>query len=173
LRPPGTQISPEHRAQIEAGRERFNEMAKRQYGLDIKEGPFGINSIPSLVGEKFAVTKGKGPEYHHVVESAYWLESLNIEDLHILRALAEKAGLDGDEFITALSNPKYQEEVNSDIQFAYQNGLQGVPALIFNNKYLVSGAQPYEVLLDIVRQVEEKSGEDAEIDADDSDDLDQ
>jgi len=35
--------------------------------------------------------------------------------------------------------------------------LTGVPALIFNNRYLVSGAQPYEVLRQVVEKVQEEN----------------
>ncbi len=37
--------------------------------------------------------------------------------------------------------------------YSVSYGLQGVPALIFNNKYLVSGVQPYEVLKQVVEKV--------------------
>jgi predicted DsbA family dithiol-disulfide isomerase len=154
LRQPGTEISPEHKARIDAGHVRFLEAARAQYGIEINRGPFGLNSIPALVGEKYAESQGKGDEYHHVVQDAYWLDAQRIDDLNVLKGLAVKAGLDGDQFIDALSDPQYQEEVSNDVQFAQVNGITGVPALIFNEKYVISGAQPFEVLLDIVQQLE-------------------
>ena len=43
--------------------------------------------------------------------------------------------------------------IEADVELAYQYGLTGVPALIFNNRYLVSGAQPFEVLQQVVEKV--------------------
>ena len=40
----------------------------------------------------------------------------------------------------------------ADVQQAFDYGLSGVPALVFNNKYLVSGAQPYELLAQVADQ---------------------
>jgi predicted DsbA family dithiol-disulfide isomerase len=45
---------------------------------------------------------------------------------------------------------------------AHQYGLSGVPAIVFENRYLVSGAQPYAVLKQVADQViaEQKTSED-------------
>ena len=57
-------------------------------------------------------------------------------------------------FWMRLSAEKYFEAaVDHDIQFARQNGLDGVPALVFENRYLVSGAQPVEQLRQVVDQI--------------------
>ena len=42
----------------------------------------------------------------------------------------------------------------ADVEQAHDYGLSGVPALVFANKYLVSGAQPYEVLTEVVEKIE-------------------
>jgi hypothetical protein len=57
-------------------------------------------------------------------------------------------------FATALETPTYLHQVLADITQAQAMGLQGVPAMIFAGKYLVSGAQPYEVLAKVVGDVE-------------------
>jgi predicted DsbA family dithiol-disulfide isomerase len=38
-------------------------------------------------------------------------------------------------------------------------GLDGVPALVFADKYLVSGAQPYNVLKQVVEKVQAEQDE--------------
>lgn len=70
--------------------------------------------------------------------------------------IAERAGLEARPFLKALQDETYQSQVNVDIQQAYHYGLSGVPALIFDNKYLVSGAQPYELLVQVVEKVLEE-----------------
>jgi len=56
-----------------------------------------------------------------------------------------------------LDNETYAQQVTADIEQAFAYGLRGVPALVFNNKFLVSRAQPYEMLV----QVAEKAMEEA------------
>ena len=145
-------ISEEYRAAILAKRPQTEQMAERYYGVTINSGPFGINSRPALVGAKYAEAMGNGPAYHETVLKAYWQEAKDISDLNVLRELAESAGLDGEAFLVALDEPEYQEAVHKDVVMAYQMGITGVPAMVFNNKYLVSGAQTTAGLKDIMRQ---------------------
>jgi predicted DsbA family dithiol-disulfide isomerase len=158
LRPKsGPPISEEYKARILANRPRMKQMAWEMYGLQINEGPFGIDSRPVLVGAKYAEAQGHGPAYHERVLRAYWEEAENLEDIATLKRLAADAGLDPDAFEAALSEKDYDHQVTRDVLTAYQSGINGVPALIFDGKYFVSGAQPYEVLADVVEQIE--SGE--------------
>src|SRR5262249_16334659 len=98
--------------------------------------------------------QGKGEAYHKAVQDAYWQEGRSIEDIDVLKELAASAGLDPDAFEAALKQPEYEAAVGADIQQAYEYGFSGVPALIVENKNLVSGAQPYDVLQRVVQQIE-------------------
>ena len=137
-------------------RPQMEAMARDRYGLEINAGPFGINSRPALIGAKFAEAHGQGEAYHDAVFRAYWQESLNIEDVDVLAEQATAVNLNKTEFIAALSDPTYEQQVIADIEQAYRFGLSGVPALVFNQKYLVTGAQPLHVL----EEVAEKALED-------------
>ena len=63
--------------------------------------------------------------------------------------------------MSSSSRPRYKTrtfdaEVSADVELAHEYGLNGVPALIFENKYLVSGAQPYDTLRRVVEKVQEE-----------------
>lgn len=146
-------ISAEYRAKIEAGRPRLYAVAREQYGLEMNPGPFGFDSRPALIGAKYAESQGVGPAYHAAVMKAYWLEAKAIDDLELLGEIAAAVGLDKDAFRQALSDPIYEEEVQADIDQAYAFGINGVPGMVFVDKYLVSGAQPYPVLCQAVEQI--------------------
>jgi predicted DsbA family dithiol-disulfide isomerase len=156
LRPEGTQIPPEHRARIEAHRPQMHAMMRETYGEEINEGPLGITSRPALVGAKFAEAQSEelGKRYHDAVLRAYWKEAQSIDQIDLLVTLAEGAGLDPVAFRAALNDETYIAQVDADIYQAHRYGLSGVPALIFENKYLISGAQPPEVLRQVVDQLE-------------------
>lgn len=158
LRPAGAPpISPEYRRQIEAKRPQMETMARERYGIEMNAGPFGIDSRPALVGAKYAEAQGVGDAYHDAVFRAYWQDAQNIEDRDVLADLAGRLGLDRDGFLAALEDEALQAEVTADIQQAFAYGLSGVPALVFNNKYLVTGAQPYELLEQVVGQIQSES----------------
>jgi predicted DsbA family dithiol-disulfide isomerase len=153
LRPRGAPpISPEYRARIEAGRPRFAAMAREQYGLEINPGPFGIDSRPALIGEQYAMTQGRGDAYHDAVADAYWLHALPIDSPDVLADIAASVGLERAAFLPALDVPEYAEAVDADIAWARANEISGVPALVYDEKYLVMGAQPYPVLEQVLRQ---------------------
>jgi predicted DsbA family dithiol-disulfide isomerase len=157
LRPKGSApISPEYRARIDASRPRFIQMMWEMYGVDIQPGPFGINSRPALIAAKFAEAQSEeiGAAFHDAVFQAYWTEGRNIEETDVLKDVAAQVGLDGDQVVAALDDPQYEIAVNADLRQAYAYGLRGVPALIFEEKYLVSGWQSAEVLAQVVEEME-------------------
>ena len=145
-------MPPEYRARIEAGRPQLEAMARERYGLEMNPGPFGINSRPALVGAKFAEAQGVGEAYHNAMFRAYWQDAKNIEDVDVLVEVATAVGLNRDEFLAALDDPQYQNAMLADVQQAFQYGLSGVPAMVYNNKYLVTGAQPYELLVEVAEK---------------------
>jgi predicted DsbA family dithiol-disulfide isomerase len=88
---------------------------------------------------------------------AYWQEGENIGNPDVLKQIASSVGLDTDHFASAvLANPTYKREVEQDIRQAHEYGIDAVPALVFDNKYLVLGAQPYDVLKQVVETVQKE-----------------
>jgi len=154
LRPAGSPpISPQRRAQIEASRPLFQKRAHEQYGLDIDAGPFGIDSRPALIAEKYAESQGKGEAFHKAVMKAYWQQARSIDDKAVLKEIAEQVGLNTENFDDVLTNPDFDAQVSADIDLAREYGLSGVPALVFADQYLVVGAQPYAVLKQVVEKI--------------------
>jgi len=134
----------------------FNKRAREQYGLEINSGPFGINSRPALVANKYADSRGKGEAFHKAVMDAYWQQARSIEDANVLKEIAEHVGLNTENFEAALTDPLYDAEVSADIELAREYRLDAVPALIFAEKYLVVGAQPYDTLKQVIEKIQEE-----------------
>lgn len=126
----------------------------------MKPGPPGTTSRPALVLEKYAQTQGKGAAFHVAAMRAYWEQGKDIGDTVVLRTVAEEVGLTTKDFEQILASEGFNEQVNADVEMAHTYGLTGVPALIFADHYLVMGAQPYQMLKQVVERVieEEKSG---------------
>ena len=165
LHPTGSPpISPERQARILAGRPQLQRRAREQYGLEMNPGPIGANSRPALVLEKYAESQGKGAAFHVAAMRAYWEQARDIGDMAVLREIAEQVGLNTKDFEQILASEAFDGQVTADIELAYEYGMTGVPALVFADHYLLMGAQPYEVLKQVVERVidEEKSGGEVE-----------
>ncbi|MFN8470641.1 MAG: DsbA family protein [Anaerolineae bacterium] len=149
LRPPGSPpIPPEYRARIDAGWPRVEAIARERFGLEMRQ-PRPTESGGTRMahaGAKFAEARGRGDPYHRAVFRAYWQEGQDITVADTLVDIARDIGLDPDAYRAALVDPVYMDQVLADEGFAAQAGLSGVPAFIFGERYLVSGAQPPDVL---------------------------
>lgn len=122
----------------------------------MKTHRWGVKSRYALEGAKYAEEKGAGPAYHEAMFRAHFVEDRDFGDLETLGDLAAEVGLDRAGFLEAVKSGAYGPQVDADISQAQAYGLQGVPALLIEQKYLVSGAQPTEALLDIVQQVRQR-----------------
>jgi len=91
------------------------------------------------------------------VYAAYFEEGRDIGTLDILLEIAAEQGLDAAEMRTLLEGTAAQEEVLGEAQWAQQQGISGVPFFIFNNRYAFSGAQPPDVILEVLEKVREES----------------
>ena len=155
--------SADYLAKVEANRPRLYSMAREQYGLEMQPGPFNFDSRPALIGAKYAEGAGHGPAYHAEVMKAYWLQARDISDRVVLADVATSVGLSRSSFLSALDDGRYADEVEREKEQARLFGLGAVPAMVFADKYLVSGAQPYAVLADVVERIRQMDidGEDA------------
>lgn len=69
-----------------------------------------------------------------------------------LERLAVDAGLDADEVARVLESDTYAAEVRADEADAHRLGATGVPFFVFDGRYAVGGAQPPEVLLEVLQR---------------------
>lgn len=83
---------------------------------------------------------------------AYFSEGRAIADPGTLADLAAEAGLDRAEAQTVLASDAYLAAVREDQATARALGISGVPFFVVDRTYGVSGAQPADVLLDVLRQ---------------------
>ncbi len=150
-------MSPQRLEQIKASRPQFQRRAREQYGVEINSGPMNIDSRPALDAEKYAESQGKGKAFHEAVMHAYWQQARDISDINVLQEIAESVGMDTENFASKIANPEFDVQVSDDIALANEYRLDGVPALVFADKYLVMGAQPYNVLQQVVERVQTES----------------
>jgi predicted DsbA family dithiol-disulfide isomerase len=83
---------------------------------------------------------------------AYFTEGELVSDGATLVRLAEEVGLDGDQVSEALASGRFAEEVREDERTAGEIGISAVPTFVVNRSIGVSGAQPPDVLLDLLTE---------------------
>jgi predicted DsbA family dithiol-disulfide isomerase len=116
-----------------------------ELGLPLGKRKKTYNSRLAQELGKWAEWKGKGDEFHNAVFRAYFVDGRNIGKVEELVGLAESVGLPGGEAKTVLQSRSFRKEVDSDWQRAHGLAITAVPTFVIN-KQAVVGAQPYEVL---------------------------
>jgi predicted DsbA family dithiol-disulfide isomerase len=83
---------------------------------------------------------------------AYFSEGQLISDPETLVALGTETGLPESEVRELLASERFADEVRADEQSAAGLGVSGVPTFIVDRKVGVTGAQPPELILEMLRQ---------------------
>jgi predicted DsbA family dithiol-disulfide isomerase len=87
---------------------------------------------------------------------AFFEEGLDIGDRSVLLDIATLAGLDSAELHRALGDPALAARVVAEEEQAVRLGIGGVPAMVIRHgagqAYLLSGAQPFDVVQHAVEQ---------------------
>ncbi len=83
---------------------------------------------------------------------AYFSEGQLISDRETLIRLAGEVGVDEDEVRRLLDSDRYSDEVRADEREATALGISAVPTFVVDRQLGVSGAQPPEVMLQLLRQ---------------------
>ena len=85
--------------------------------------------------------------------AAYFTDGQSPASHDVLVRVAGQVGLDVAQAKTVLSSDLYAVEVRAQAQFYTGQGIRSVPAVIINDRHLISGGQPVEVFEQALRQV--------------------
>ncbi len=126
--------------------------------MDVEGLPYGrrthtYNSRLAQELGKWADTQPGGAAIHEALYKAYFVEARNIGDPDVLLEIAGSVGLDADEARAVVQERRFKDAVDADWAKSHQYGITGVPTFVAA-RYGVVGAQPYEVL----EQLVEKAG---------------
>jgi predicted DsbA family dithiol-disulfide isomerase len=85
--------------------------------------------------------------------TAYFTEGLNPGALEVLVSRAVQVGLDGERAREVLESDAFAAEVREREAFYTSHGIHSVPAVILNDRHLISGGQPPEAFEQALRQL--------------------
>ncbi len=101
----------------------------------------------------WAEMQGRQRELKMALFEAYFTKGENPGSHEVLTRVAAEIGLDATEAAEVLATGAYEEEVREQEAFFQRQGITGVPAIIINQRHLISGGQPPEVFERALRQI--------------------
>lgn len=101
---------------------------------------------------KLATKYGLAGKAQQQLFEAYFVEGKHIGRYDILKRIGDKIGLDGEAVDGLFAGDFFTDEVKADEWEANKMGIRGVPYFLFERKYAISGAQPADIFLDILRK---------------------
>lgn len=138
---------------VEQVREMFGHVAEQAAGEGLAydfDRLVVANSARAHELLHLAKERGLGDEVKEALLSGHFEHGLDIGDVDALARVGADAGLDEGEVRAALADGRYKAAVASDIDMARQIGVTGVPFVVVDMKYAVSGAQPPELFREVV-----------------------
>ena len=124
--------------------------------MDAEGLPYGprthtYNSRLAQELAKWAETRPGGEAIHDALFKAYFVDGRNIGDSVVLGDVARSVGLPAEEAADALEERRYGTDVDADWAKSREYGVTGVPTFVSGGRGVV-GAQPYEALVQLLRQ---------------------
>ena len=123
-------------------------------GLPYGERTHTYNSRLAQELGKWADTQPGGEAFHDAMFRAYFVEARDISQPAVLLEIARQVGLSIDSAREVLEKRTFKDAVDADWKLSRQYGITGVPTFVVGRRGVV-GAQPYEVLEQLVRDSSE------------------
>ena len=101
---------------------------------------------------------GRMHDLKQALFAAHFTDRRNLSDDAVLADVAAEVGLDRAEALAVLEDQRFAADVRNAENYWLSQGIRGVPAVIFNRRHLVSGAQGVENYTRILEQLAEIAG---------------
>ena len=141
-----------YRARAQEGVDRL----AAQVGLQLRLHDRLINSRPALQAAEFAREQGHFNAIHHELFRAYWDEGRDISHMSVLREVALRAGVDAAGMEAAVAANRYGDYLDARRSEAEELMIDGIPAHVIADRYLVMGAQPYDIFERVMARLDVK-----------------
>jgi len=116
-----------------------------------------INSRRALGAAEFAREQGRFGEMHQALFKAHWEKTARLEDVEDLVRIGTDVGLDADDLRASIEEQRYDAVIDENRRVASSVGIDAIPAHIFGRRYLVVGAQPYEVFRQVIDRLTQQT----------------
>ena len=101
----------------------------------------------------WAETQGNQKALKEKLFETYFTKGENPGDHDVLVRVAGEVGLDQDQARQVLASQAYADEVRQGEYYWQRAGIRSVPAIVVNERHLISGGQPPEVFEQALRKI--------------------
>ncbi|MFJ4290576.1 DsbA family oxidoreductase [Cupriavidus sp. NPDC089707] len=122
-------------------------------GFTFGERAFVYNTFDAHRLLHWAGLEGKQVPLKLALLRAYHTDGKDPSNHAVLLEAASSVGLDADAARHVLESGQYADDVRAEERQYQQMGIQSVPSVIFNNRYLVTGGQPVEAFEQAIREI--------------------
>lgn len=141
----------------ERGADAYDAIREAGAGEGIDFNFAGIRRTPNTIDSHRVVRYAAEFDLQHqVVEglfNAYFIDGRDISDRLELIEIGEQAGLERGPLAEYVESDEGLEEVRQEDEMARRMGIQGVPCFIFERKYVISGAQSSDLLVQVFETI--------------------
>jgi 2-hydroxychromene-2-carboxylate isomerase len=100
----------------------------RRYGVPFAANKFfPINTMRLMRGAVAAQHAECFAEYHRAIYPAFWVDSANLGEPEVIRAVLDKAGLNADLILARIEEPDVKEQLRLNTEEAVRRGVFGAP----------------------------------------------
>jgi predicted DsbA family dithiol-disulfide isomerase len=125
-------------------------------GLPYGERTMTYNSRLAQELGKWADTQPGGEALHDAFFRAYFVDARDISNTEVMLEVVTSVGLDADAAREVLDKRTFKDAVDADWKLSREYGITGVPTFVIGHRGVV-GAQPYEVLEQLVKTASEEA----------------
>ena len=132
----------------------FKDINRWSQKLDIpfKMNPyFPILTVPHMRGAVLAQRENILEKYMQVMFEAIWVKAMNLNDQEILTNIAEKSGIDPNQFAEEISSDEIKNKLRENTEFAISKGAFGVPTYYLDDE-MFWGIDSVKFLLDSLKK---------------------
>ena len=152
------------RARSERMRDHMRSVAE-SVGLEMHTRDVIINSRRALGAAELARERDRFDEMHRALFKAHWEGTARLENVDDLVRVGTGVGLDDVELRAAIEEDRYADVIDENRRMASSVGIDAIPAHVFGRRFLLLGAQPYEVFKQVIDRlnstVDTSTGRDA------------
>ena len=124
----------------------------KKLGIPFKMNPyFPILTVPHMRGAVLAQRENILEKYMQVMFEAIWVKAMNLNDQEILTNIAEKSGIDPNQFAEEISSDEIKNKLRENTEFAISKGSFGVPTYYLDDE-MFWGIDSVKFLLDDLKK---------------------
>lgn len=142
--------------QLEASRQALRERAATvgfEFNSSSRSRVYNTFDAHRLLYWAGTLDSGLQRQLKRALFKANFTDDARISDREVLAQIAEAAGLDGKEARDVLASGRYATQVREAESLWHSRGINAVPGMVINGKWLISGGQPPEIIAQALRRI--------------------